>query len=74
MPFAASMDLEIITLNEVSHTEKDKYHMTTTYTEFKKMIQMHLFMRQKQTQRHRKLQPQVAQIVKDLPAMQETQV
>ena len=55
MPFAASMDLEIITLNEVSHTEKDKYHMTTTYTEFKKMIQMHLFMRQKQTQRHRKL-------------------
>ena len=28
MPFAATwMDLEIIILNEVSHTEKDKYHM-----------------------------------------------
>ena len=27
MPFAATwMDLEIITLNEVSQTEKDKYH------------------------------------------------
>ena len=30
MPFAATwMDLEIITLNEVSQTEKDKYHMTS---------------------------------------------
>ena len=28
MPFAATwMDLEIIILSEVSHTEKDKYHM-----------------------------------------------
>ena len=28
MPFAATgMDLEIITLSEISHTEKDKYHM-----------------------------------------------
>ena len=28
MPFAESwMDLEIITLSEVSQTEKDKYHM-----------------------------------------------
>ena len=28
MPFAATwMDLEIITLSEVSQTEKDKYHM-----------------------------------------------
>ena len=28
MPFAATcMDLEMITLSEVSHTEKDKYHM-----------------------------------------------
>ena len=28
MPFAATwMDLEIILLSEVSHTEKDKYHM-----------------------------------------------
>ena len=29
MPFAATwMDLEIITLSEVSQTEKDKYHIT----------------------------------------------
>ena len=28
MPFAATwMDLEIITLSEVSHRENDKYHM-----------------------------------------------
>ena len=28
MPFVATwMELEIITLNEVSHKEKDKYHM-----------------------------------------------
>ena len=28
MPFAATwMDLEILILSEVSHTEKDKYHM-----------------------------------------------
>ena len=28
MPFAATrMDLEIVTLSEVSQTEKDKYHM-----------------------------------------------
>ena len=30
MPFAATwMDLEIVILNEVSQTEKDKYHMTS---------------------------------------------
>ena len=30
MPFAATwLDLEIITLNEVSQTEKDKYHMVS---------------------------------------------
>ena len=28
MPFAAArMDLEVVTLNEISQTEKDKYHM-----------------------------------------------
>ena len=28
MPFTATwMDLEIVIVNEVSHTEKDKYHM-----------------------------------------------
>ena len=27
MSFAAQMDLEVIMLNEVNQTEKDKYHM-----------------------------------------------
>ena len=32
MPFAATwMDLEIITVSEVSQKEKDKYHMIITY-------------------------------------------
>ena len=38
------MDLEIIILSEVSHTEKDKYHMIFICgIFFKKMIQMKLF-------------------------------
>ena len=43
--FAATwMDLEIIILSEVSHTEKDKYHMIFICgIFFKKMIQMKLF-------------------------------
>ena len=46
MPFVATwMDLEIIILSEVSQREKDKwYHL---YVEYKKMIQMNLFIRQK---------------------------
>ena len=40
------MDMEIIILSEASQTEKDKYHMIS--------IQMNLFMKQKQTHRHRK--------------------
>ena len=32
MPSAATwMDLEIITLSEISQTEKDKYHIDITY-------------------------------------------
>ena len=32
MPFAVTwMNLEIIILNAISHTEKDKCHMNTTY-------------------------------------------
>ena len=27
MPFATWLDIEIIVLSKVSHTEKDKYHM-----------------------------------------------
>ena len=54
MPFAATwMDLEIIMLSEVSQTEKDKYHINYMWN-LKKMIQMNLFTKQKQTHRHRK--------------------
>ena len=36
MPFPATwMDLEVITLSEVSQKEKDKYHMISFYVERK---------------------------------------
>ena len=46
--------LEIITLSEVSQTEKDKYHTISLICGISKMIQMNLFTIQKQTHRHRK--------------------
>ena len=52
MPSAATwMYLGIITLNEVS--KKGKYHMVSLICRifFKKMIQMNLFIKQKQTHR-----------------------
>ena len=52
MPFAAAwMDLEIITLSEVSQTEKDKYYDITYMWNLIKMIQKNLFIKQKQTHR-----------------------
>ena len=54
MPFAATwMGLEIMRLSEVSQTKTDtiRYHL---YVESKKMIQMNLFTKQKQTHRLRK--------------------
>ena len=48
------MDLEIVILGEVSQTEKEKYHMISIMWNLKKMIQMKLFTKQKQTHRHRK--------------------
>ena len=52
MPFAATwMDLEIIIPNEVSQTNSIWYHL---HVECKKMIQMNLFTKQKETHRHRK--------------------
>ena len=37
MPFGAKwVDLEIIILSEVSHTEKDKYHMISVTSRIKK--------------------------------------
>ena len=53
MPFAATwMDLEIIILSEVSHTEKEKYMISLIYGNLK-MIQMNLFTKQKQTQTYK---------------------
>ena len=44
MPFGATeMDLEIIRLNEVSQTEKDKYHISLNIWNLKKLIHMSLF-------------------------------
>ena len=52
MPFATTwMDLEIVILSEVSQTEKEKYSVISLICRiFKKMIQMNLFTKQKQTQ------------------------
>ena len=48
MSFAAAWtDLEMITLSEVSRTEKDKHHMIALICESKNMIQMNLFTKQK---------------------------
>ena len=57
MPFAATwMDLEIIILSKVSQTELRQISYDTAYmwNLKKKMIQMNLFTKQKQTHRHRK--------------------
>ena len=58
MPFATTwIDLEIITLSEVSQTEKDKYHMISydTYWNLKKKTnqQINLFTKQKETHRQK---------------------
>ena len=53
MPFEATwIDLEIITLSEVSQTEEDRYHMILLICGIKKNMQWNLFTKQKQTQRH----------------------
>ena len=56
MPFAATwMDLEIVILSEASQTQKEKYRMMSlTCGIFKKLIQMNLLTKQKQTHRGRK--------------------
>ena len=54
MPFAATwMDLEVIILSEVSQRKTNIiwYHL---HVESKKMTQMNLFTKRKQTHRHRK--------------------
>ena len=48
MPFAATwMDLVVVILSEVSHTEKDKYHMISLIRGILKMAQMNLFTKEK---------------------------
>ena len=52
MPFAETWrDLEIIILSEVSQREKDKYCMISRICGVKLMVQMNLFIKQKQTQK-----------------------
>ena len=55
MPFAAmQMDLEIVILSEVSQTEKEKYHTISLFCGvYKEMIQMNLFIKQRQTRKLR---------------------
>ena len=53
MSFAARrMDLEIIILRDVSHKEKDKYHMISLICGILNM-QMNISMKQKQTHKYR---------------------
>ena len=55
MPFAATwIELDMIILNEVSQTEKDKYHIIPNTWEPKKVMQLNLFIKLKQTHSHRK--------------------
>ena len=55
MPFAATwMDIEILILSEVNQKEKDKHHISLICG-LKKMTQMNLFTKQKQTQTKNKL-------------------
>ena len=55
MPFAATwIDLDRIILSEVSQTEKDKYHIIPNMWESKKVMQLNLFIKLKQTHSHRK--------------------
>ena len=52
MSFAETwMDLDIITLSEVSHRKTNAFHITCMWN-LRKMLQTHL--KQKQTHRHRK--------------------
>ena len=52
MSFAATwMDLEIILLSEVSHQEKDKYHMILLICGIQKNNTTNLHIKQKRTQR-----------------------
>ena len=55
MPFAATrMELETATLNEVSQTEEEKYHMASLIcTMQKEMIQRNLLTKEKQAHRLR---------------------
>ena len=54
MPFVATwMDLEIIILNEVSQSEKDKHHMIALRSGILKK-NTNLFTKQKQTHKYRK--------------------
>ena len=48
------MDLEIVTVGEVSQAKRQILHDITFMWNLKKTIQINLFTKQKQTHRHRK--------------------
>ena len=51
LPFAATwLDLECLTLSEISQTEEDKYSMISHVCGISKIIQMNVHAKQKQTQ------------------------
>ena len=55
MPFAATwIELDVIILSEVSQTEKDKYRRIPNTWEPKKVMQLNLFIKLKQTHSRRK--------------------
>ena len=56
LPTIRPSDLGMITLNKVSQTEKNKYHVTSfiVASNFLKMIRINLFTKEKQTHRYQK--------------------
>ena len=74
MPFAATcMDLEIVTLSEVSQRDKEKYHMISLICGIQKeMIQVDLFSKKKETHRKKLMVARGEGIVTDFGKVMST--